>query len=65
MAGVQPDHAGHMDCSCCTTGGNRTLINADEGAMDPWTTTAGRTSPLGEDDSHVVGIYREVNFGGS
>lgn len=65
--GIQPSHGPVQDMCCTTEGGNTTLINADEGRDDDMylAKMPNVASPLGEDDSHVQGIYREQNFAGS
>lgn len=51
----------------CTVGGNTMIINGNEAATLDYSveSTLVEVSPLGEDDSHVQGVYAEKNFAGS
>ncbi len=58
----------HMAAPCaCTPGGSTVIVNGDEAhTLDASIeSTPVVVSELGEDDSHVQGIYREQNFAGS
>lgn len=65
--GMQPTYGPRTDNTHLTTGGNHTLTNGCEcdAIAASYETTAVAVSPLGEDDSHVQGVYREQNFAGS
>jgi hypothetical protein len=64
MSHIQPSHGPVTDNTCLTDGGNRTLINGNELLVDDACTSMLCVySPLGEDDSHVMGIYREHSAG--
>lgn len=60
MGNMQPAHGPVTDNTCLTAGGNKTLINGDELlADDGCEPMVCVYSDLGEDDSHVQGVYRE------
>ena len=64
--GMQPTYGPMTDMTCPTTGGDKNIVNGNEADVIPKQEGMGVVvSPLGEDDSHVQGIYREQNFAGS
>lgn len=60
MGHAQPAHGPVTDQTCLTSGGHKNIVNGNELLVDDaCTPMACVYSPLGEDDSHVQGVYRE------
>lgn len=60
---MQPTYGPVTDMTCPTDGGDKNIVNGNEALVIPVQEKMSVVvSPLGEDDSHVQGIYREANF---
>jgi hypothetical protein len=67
--GMQPTYGPFTDNTFKTVGGNTTIINACEcdALATSWESVQVEVSPLGEDDSHVMGEWANgiADFAGS